>query len=38
MTEKRNAYRVLIGETEKSRPLERPRQRWEHIEMGLNDI
>jgi hypothetical protein len=28
MGEKRNAYRVLVGEPEGNRPLGRPRRRW----------
>jgi hypothetical protein len=28
MGEKRNAYRVLVGELQGKRPLERPRRRW----------
>jgi hypothetical protein len=29
MGEGRNIYRVLVGELEGKRPLERPRRRWE---------
>jgi hypothetical protein len=28
MGEKRNAYRILVGEPERKRPLGRPRRRW----------
>jgi hypothetical protein len=28
MGEKRNGYRLLIGEPEGKKPLERPRRRW----------
>jgi hypothetical protein len=28
MGEKRNAYRLLVGNPEEKRPLERPRRRW----------
>jgi hypothetical protein len=37
--EKRNAYRILVGEPEKKRPLGRPRRRWEdNIKMDLREI
>jgi hypothetical protein len=29
MGEKRNAYRILLGNPEGQRPLGRPRRRWE---------
>ena len=29
MGERRGAYRILVGEIERKRPLERPRHRWE---------
>jgi hypothetical protein len=29
MGEGRNVYRVLVGQPERKRPLERPRRRWE---------
>jgi hypothetical protein len=29
MRETRNAYRILVGKREGSRPLEKPRRRWE---------
>jgi hypothetical protein len=36
MGERRGAYRVLMGEPERRRPLERPRHRWEdNIKMDL---
>jgi hypothetical protein len=35
----RNAYRVLVGKPEGTRPLGRPRCRWEgNIEMHLNEL
>jgi hypothetical protein len=30
MEEKRNAYRILVGNPEGKRPLGRPRRRWEN--------
>jgi hypothetical protein len=33
--EKRNVFRVLVGNTEAKRPLGRPRFRWEDIKMDL---
>jgi hypothetical protein len=30
MTERRGAYRALVGKPEGRRPLGRPRQRWEN--------
>jgi hypothetical protein len=38
MGEKRNLYRVLVGNPERKRPLGRPRHRWEDIKMDLRDI
>jgi hypothetical protein len=36
MEERRGAYRVLVKKLEGSRPLERPRRRWENnIKMDL---
>jgi hypothetical protein len=36
--EKRNAYRILVGEPEGKRPLGRPRRRWVgNIKIDLND-
>jgi hypothetical protein len=39
MGEKRNAYRILVGKLEGSRPLGRPRRRWvDNIKMDLREI
>jgi hypothetical protein len=39
MKEKRNAYRILVGEPEGKRPLGRPRRRWvDNINMDLREI
>jgi hypothetical protein len=39
MGEKRNAYRLLVGEPEGRRPLGRPRHRWvDNIKMDLSEI
>jgi hypothetical protein len=39
MGQKRNAYRVLIGEPEGKTPLETSRRRWEdNIKMNLREI
>jgi hypothetical protein len=39
MGEKRNGYRVLVGESEGNRPLGIPRHRWEDtIKMDLREI
>jgi hypothetical protein len=39
MSEKRNAYRILVGKPEGNRPLGRPRHRWENnIKMDLREI
>jgi hypothetical protein len=36
--EKRNAYRILVGNPEGKRPLGRPRRRWvNNIKMDLRD-
>jgi hypothetical protein len=36
--EKRNAYRILVGKSERSRPVGRPRRRWvDNIKMDLRD-
>jgi hypothetical protein len=37
--EKRNAYRILVGNPEGKRPLGRPRRRWvDKIKMDFNEI
>jgi hypothetical protein len=37
--EKRNAYRILVGNPEGKRPLGRPRRRWvDNIKMDLGEI
>jgi hypothetical protein len=37
--EKRNAYRILVGNSEGKRPLGRPRCRWvENMKMDLEEI
>jgi hypothetical protein len=39
MEEKRNAYRILVGEPEGKRPLGRPRRTWvDNIKMDLREI
>jgi hypothetical protein len=39
MGEKRNAYRILVGNPEEKRPLGRPRRRWvDNIKMDLRGI
>jgi hypothetical protein len=44
MGEKRNAYRLVVGKPEGSRPLGRPRRRWldnirmDLVEMGWGDV
>jgi hypothetical protein len=39
MEEKRNAYRILVGEPEGKRPLGRQRRRWvDNIKMVLREI
>jgi hypothetical protein len=39
MGEKRNAYRILVGEPEEKWPLGRPRRRWvDNIKMDLGGI
>jgi hypothetical protein len=38
MGEKRNAYRILVGNPEGKRPLGRPRRRWvDNIKIDLRD-
>jgi hypothetical protein len=39
MGEKRNAYRLLVGNLEGKRPLGRPRCRWvDNIRMDLREV
>jgi hypothetical protein len=39
MREKRNAYRILVGQPEGKRPLGRPRRRWvDNIKIDLREI
>jgi hypothetical protein len=39
MGEKRDIYRVLVGELEGKRPIGRPRHRWEdNIKMVLQEV
>jgi hypothetical protein len=39
MGETRNAYRILVGNPERKRPLGRPRCRWvDNIKMDLREI
>ena len=39
MEQSRNAYRVLVGKSERKRPLWRPRRRWEdNIKMDLWEV
>jgi hypothetical protein len=39
MGEKRNAYRILVGNPERKRPIGRPRRRWEdNIRVDLREI
>jgi hypothetical protein len=39
MGEKRNAYRILVGKSERKRSLGRPRRRWEeNIRMDFREI
>jgi hypothetical protein len=39
MGEKRNVYRILVGNPEETRPLGRPRRRWvDNINMDLREI
>jgi hypothetical protein len=39
MGEKRNAYSVLVGNSERNRQLGRPRRRWkDNIKMDLREI
>jgi hypothetical protein len=37
--EKRNAYRILVGQPEGKRPLGRPRRRWvDNVKLDLREI
>jgi hypothetical protein len=39
MGEKRNAYRILVGNPEGKRPLGRTRRRWvDNVKMDLREI
>jgi hypothetical protein len=39
MGEKRNAYRILVGNPEGKRPLGRPRRRWvDNLKIDLREI
>jgi hypothetical protein len=38
MGEKRNAYRLLVGNPERNRPLGRPRRRWVDVRMDLGEV
>jgi hypothetical protein len=39
MGEKRNAYRILVGNPEGKRPLGRPRCRWvDNIKIDLKEV
>jgi hypothetical protein len=39
MGEKRNAYRILVGNPEGKRPLRRTRRRWvDNIKMDLREL
>jgi hypothetical protein len=39
MVEKRNVYRILVGNPEGKRPLGRPRRRWvDNSKMELREI
>jgi hypothetical protein len=39
MDEKRNAYRLLVGKSERKRPLGSPRRRWvDNIKMDLGEV
>jgi hypothetical protein len=39
MGEKKNAYKILVGEAEGKKPLERPRHRWEDsFRMDLGNV
>jgi hypothetical protein len=39
MEDKRNAYRILVGNPEEKRPLGRPRRRWvDNIRMNYREM
>jgi hypothetical protein len=39
MGEKKNVYRILVGKSERKRPLGRPRRRWvDNIKIDLREI
>jgi hypothetical protein len=39
MQEKRNAYRIFVGNPQGMRPLGRPRRRWvDNVKMDLGEI
>jgi hypothetical protein len=39
MGERRGVYRILVGKSERKRPLARPRRRWEdNIKMDLQEV
>jgi hypothetical protein len=39
MGEKRNDYRLLMGKSERKRPLGRPRRRWvDNVRMDLGEV
>jgi hypothetical protein len=39
MVERRGAFRVLMGKPKESKPLERPRHRWEdNIKMDVQEV
>jgi hypothetical protein len=39
MMKKRGLYRVLVGKTDRKKPLRRPRSRWvENIKMDLQEV
>jgi hypothetical protein len=39
MWEKRNTYRILVGNLEEKRPLGRPRRMWvDNIKMDIREI
>ena len=39
MGERRGVYRVLVGELEGKKPLERPRRRWEdNIKIDIQEV